>query len=78
MCKNIDDYENEKGLLESIAISKNKEYISCLIQLIIKKLAANHQDEFWKALYEKVDSSLVSKKDKNIITALLAKEIIEE
>lgn len=78
VCKNIDDYENEKGLLESIAISKNKEYISCLIQLIIKKLAANHQDEFWKALYEKVDSSLVSKKDKNIITALLAKEIIEE
>ena len=55
ICKNLEAYINEKPLLEAIADSKNKKYISVLIQQIQTHLINNNDYEYWKNLYEKID-----------------------
>ncbi len=77
VCQNLDNYENEKPLLEAIASSKNKKHISALIKQIQTHLI-NHLDvEFWKALYEKIDKTSVAPKDKEIMQSIFSKEVDE-
>ena len=75
ICKNLDAYINEKPLLEAIADSKNKEYISALIKQIQTHLISHVDYEYWKNLYEKIDKNYITAKDKNIIQSILSKEL---
>lgn len=78
ICKNLDNYINEKPLLEAIADSKNKKYISALIKQIQTHLIGHADYEYWKNLYEKIDENCISDKDKNIIQSILSKESDDE
>lgn len=71
--QNLDNYINEKPLLEAIADSKNKKYISTLIKQIQTHLISHADYEYWKNLYEKIDENCISDKDKNIIQSILSK-----
>lgn len=77
ICKNLEAYINEKPLLEAIADSKNKKYISVLIQQIQTHLINNNDYEYWKNLYEKIDENYITDKDKRIIQSILSKELDE-
>lgn len=77
ICKNLEAYINEKPLLEAIADSNNKKYISALIQQIQTHLINNNDYEYWKNLYEKIDETYIADKDKRIIQSILSKELDE-
>lgn len=77
ICKNLEAYINEKPLLEAIADSNNKKYISVLIQQIQTHLINNNDYEYWKNLYEKIDETYIADKDKRIIQSILSKELDE-
>lgn len=75
--KNLEAYINEKPLLEAIADSNNKKYISALIQQIQTHLINNNDYEYWKNLYKKIDETYIADKDKRIIQSILSKELDE-
>ncbi|MBO6288727.1 MAG: hypothetical protein J6N45_00180 [Alphaproteobacteria bacterium] len=77
ICKNLEAYINEKPLLEAIADSNNKKYLSALIQQIQTHLINNNDYEYWKNLYEKIDEIYIADKDKRIIQSILSKELDE-
>ena len=77
ICENIKAYQNEKPMLEAIAISKEKKHISILVQLIKEHLVSKNDFEYWKILYEKIDEKNIAKTDKKIIQTIIDAELDE-
>ena len=77
ICENIKAYQNEKPMLEAIAISKERKHISILVQLIKEHLVSKNDFEYWKTLYEKIDEKNIAKTDKKIIQTIIDAELDE-